>query len=202
MKKILLILVVVIGFGVFTNAQDVITLKNGTDIKVLVQKIGDVEVEYKKFDNPNGPNYTLKKSEILIIRYENGTKDIFSENTKLIDNDKISISTGNVFTINKNILIGIITFHKQTKKLGLKLQKAFLNRGFSVSHNNVVDGMLPKFTSNTFLIKVNNGISWFDIEIIDLNDQRLLFNKRYVWVANLQKDIVDKFINDISPYME
>jgi len=75
-------LVALIGFGICLNAQDVITLKNGTDINALVQKIGDVEIEYKKFDNPNGPNYTLKKSEILMIRYENGSKDIFSEEVK------------------------------------------------------------------------------------------------------------------------
>jgi len=82
MKKKLLILVTVIGFCVISNAQDVITLKNGTDINALVQKVGDIEIEYKRFDNSGGTNYTLKKSEILMIRYENGTKDIFLEETK------------------------------------------------------------------------------------------------------------------------
>ena len=48
-------------------AQDIITLKNGEDIKVFVQKIRETDVTYKKFDNPKGHNYTLKKSEILII---------------------------------------------------------------------------------------------------------------------------------------
>ena len=91
MKKLFLILIAVIGLGSIAAAQDVITLKNGTDIDALVQDIGDVEVKYKKFDNPNGPNYTLKKSEILMIRYENGTKDIFSEETKPIEKVDISI---------------------------------------------------------------------------------------------------------------
>jgi len=36
-------------------AQDVITLKNGNDIQALVQEIGDVNIMYKKFENPNGP---------------------------------------------------------------------------------------------------------------------------------------------------
>ena len=63
-----------------TFAQDIITLKNGEDIQALVQEIGEVDIMYKKFDNPNGPNYTLKKSEILMIRYANGSKDVF-ENT-------------------------------------------------------------------------------------------------------------------------
>ena len=61
-------------------AQDVITLKNGDDIEALVQEIGDVDVKYKKFDNPNGPNYTLKKAEIFMIRYANGSKDVFVDN--------------------------------------------------------------------------------------------------------------------------
>ena len=78
-------MVAVISFGIITNAQDVITLKNGTDINALVQKIGDIEIEYKKFDNPNGPNYILKKSEILMIRYENGSKDIFLDDSKSVE---------------------------------------------------------------------------------------------------------------------
>jgi hypothetical protein len=78
MKKNFLLLVVVIGFGIAATAQDVITLKNGTDIDALVQKIGEVEIEYKKFDNPNGPNYTLRKSEIFMIKYANGSKDVFA----------------------------------------------------------------------------------------------------------------------------
>ena len=61
-------------------AQDVITLKNGNDIQALVQEIGEVDVKYKKFDNPNGPNYTLKKSEIFMIRYAIGSKDVFTDN--------------------------------------------------------------------------------------------------------------------------
>jgi len=78
----ILVAVAFTGFGFIVKAQDVITLKNGTDINALVQKIGNVEIEYKKNDNPNGPIYTLKKSEILIIRYANGSKDIFSEGEK------------------------------------------------------------------------------------------------------------------------
>jgi len=65
-----------------TFAQDVITLKNGDDIQALVQKIGEVDVKYKKFDNPNGPNYTLKKAEIFMIRYANGSRDVFADNTR------------------------------------------------------------------------------------------------------------------------
>jgi len=77
MKKTILFLVAVIGIGIAAQAQDIITLKNGEDIQALVQEINDDNIKYKKFDNPNGPNYTLKKSEIFMIRYKNGSKDVF-----------------------------------------------------------------------------------------------------------------------------
>jgi hypothetical protein len=82
MKKVLLILLAVVGLAIIAHAQDVITLRNGKDINALVSVIWDTEIEYKRFDNPDGPLYTLKKSEILMIRYANGTKDIFSEETQ------------------------------------------------------------------------------------------------------------------------
>jgi hypothetical protein len=36
------------------------------------------EVKYKKTENLDGPIFTILKSEVLIIRYKNGTKDVFS----------------------------------------------------------------------------------------------------------------------------
>ncbi|GHV72378.1 hypothetical protein FACS1894201_01220 [Bacteroidia bacterium] len=56
---------------------DIITLLNGDDINAVVQKIGDTEIEYKKWANKTGPAYTLKKSEIFRICYANGDKDVF-----------------------------------------------------------------------------------------------------------------------------
>jgi len=64
-----------------TFAQDIIILKNGNDIQAIVQEIGEDYVKYKKYDNVNGPNYTLKKTEIFMIRYANGSKDVFADNT-------------------------------------------------------------------------------------------------------------------------
>jgi len=63
----------------FCFSQDVITNKNGEDIQARILKVGTEEVEYKRYDNPDGPVFTMTKSDILLIRYENGTKDIFDE---------------------------------------------------------------------------------------------------------------------------
>ena len=70
-------------------AQDIITLKSGDDVEALVQEVGELEIKYKKFENPDGPNYTLKKAELFMIRYANGSKDVFADNKPsdvLVDN--------------------------------------------------------------------------------------------------------------------
>jgi len=58
-------------------AQDVIFLKTGEEILSFVEEINPDNVKYIRHDNPNGPLYTLYKSDIFMIKYENGTKDVF-----------------------------------------------------------------------------------------------------------------------------
>ena len=64
-------------FNFSIMAQDVIVLKNGDEIHALIQEIGIDDIKYKKLDNKTGPNYILKKSEIFIIKYANGSKEMF-----------------------------------------------------------------------------------------------------------------------------
>jgi len=92
MKKLIVIFTFFFISIANTFAQDIITLKNGTDIQALVQEVCEGDVKYKRFDNPNGPNYTMKKSEIFMIRYKNGTKDLFSEQAKPLDTKEVAKS--------------------------------------------------------------------------------------------------------------
>ena len=79
MQKLFLFLTIFCVSVASIFAQDVITLKNGDEIQASVQEIGDVDVKYKRVDNPNGPNYTLKKSDIFMIKYANGSRDVFAD---------------------------------------------------------------------------------------------------------------------------
>jgi hypothetical protein len=78
MKKIYVFIFVAFISSSALFAQDIITLKNGDEIKAKVQEIGLDNVKYKKYDNQNGPVYTLMKSDIFMIKYENGDKDVFT----------------------------------------------------------------------------------------------------------------------------
>jgi len=80
--KLFTLLAFISLFGFSTMAQDIIVLKNGDEIKSLVQEIGMEYVKYKRFDNQTGPVYNVAKTEIFMIKYENGTKDVFNEVAK------------------------------------------------------------------------------------------------------------------------
>lgn len=83
MRKLMSVVLMVVGTLIcgVVSAQDVITLKTGEDLNVKVLKVGSAEIEYKKSDNPDGPSYTVQKSDVFMIKYQNGSKDVFNTTT-------------------------------------------------------------------------------------------------------------------------
>jgi hypothetical protein len=47
-------------------------MRTSESILVKVIEVGTTEVKYKKLDNLNGPIFSILKSDLLIIKYENG----------------------------------------------------------------------------------------------------------------------------------
>jgi len=86
--KLFILLGFIMLFGLGASAQDIIILKNGDEIKSLVQEIGVEYVKYKKFDNQSGPIYNVAITEIFMIKYQNGSKDVFNEVTKSVEPNK------------------------------------------------------------------------------------------------------------------
>ena len=63
--------------GSYASAQDLIVKKDGSVIQAKVTKIGTSEVEYKKWSNQDGPQYSIAVAVILAINYQNGEKETF-----------------------------------------------------------------------------------------------------------------------------
>ena len=76
MKKLFLSITAILFFQ-FCVAQDTIIKNNGDQIRAKVTDVNSSEIKYKKFDFLDGPNYTIKKSEVNTIRYSNGVRDHF-----------------------------------------------------------------------------------------------------------------------------
>jgi hypothetical protein len=60
--------------------QDFITLKDGREVKSKIVEVSEKDkvIKYKKFDNPDGPVYTVELSEISKIKYSNGSEESFN----------------------------------------------------------------------------------------------------------------------------
>ena len=72
-------LVVVSCLGLFSvNAQDIITMKDGTTVQAKVMEIHLSEIRYKRIDNLSGPMFVIPKDLVLSIKYENGVVDIIN----------------------------------------------------------------------------------------------------------------------------
>lgn len=61
------------------QAQDVITYKNGKEIKGRVTEVTNNEVKFRKEENLDGPVYSMLKTEILMVQYANGNKEMFTD---------------------------------------------------------------------------------------------------------------------------
>jgi hypothetical protein len=79
MKKIIPIIIVLFAISINAHTQDLIIKKNGDELTVKVIKITETEIEYRRSDQgDSGPVYSIKKAEVLLIKYANGTKDVFN----------------------------------------------------------------------------------------------------------------------------
>lgn len=98
-----MLLFTVFLLGILNNvfSQDIILLKNGEEIKAIVNEIDIHVIKYKKFENPNGPVYNLKKTDVVMITYENGLKDEFS---KQVITEKTNVLNENPLIAKKGIV--------------------------------------------------------------------------------------------------
>ena len=81
MKKVFIFTIVLFILSSL-KAQDIILKNDGSEIKSKVIEVTLNEVKYKRFDNIDGPTYTLIKTDIFKINYQNGTSEVYNQEIK------------------------------------------------------------------------------------------------------------------------
>jgi hypothetical protein len=76
MKQLFLLSTIVLC-SMCANAQDIIIKKNGDEVKSKVVEITNDAIKYRKWENQDGPIYSIDKAEVFKIKYENGQNDFF-----------------------------------------------------------------------------------------------------------------------------
>jgi hypothetical protein len=117
------------------NAQDIIIKKNGDEIKAKVMEVGITEIKYKKFENlETSPIYSILKSDVFMIKYADGTKDVFGTDSQSQSQKPDSTATmnNNTSTDNKNKIsnktsISNQNSHSASSKIVLGTGRSFVN---------------------------------------------------------------------------
>ena len=127
-KRVLLLALCIIAISCTCFAQDIIVTKDAKRINAKVTEVNVDNVRYKNFDNQDGPVYTLLKSEIASIVYQNGQVDTFaSESSKPVvpnqtprqttANNRTQIeSSGNLLTDMQTYSPALYSQYKSGKK--------------------------------------------------------------------------------------
>lgn len=78
MKKLYtIVLLTVLAFS--AKAQDTIIFRNGDEQRVKVTEVSDSQIKYRLWSNQDGPVYTKNVSDIFMVKYEGGYKEIYGQ---------------------------------------------------------------------------------------------------------------------------
>lgn len=64
------------------SCGDIITLKNGDEIVAKVLEVSQTTIKYKKCNNLDGPLMVESIDNVFMVKYINGSKDVFNKPTK------------------------------------------------------------------------------------------------------------------------
>ena len=77
MKKLYLIAVTLLMGAGTVFAQDTIVLRNGDELRVKVKEVSDTELKYQMWNNQDGPMYTKKVTDIFMVKYKGGHREVY-----------------------------------------------------------------------------------------------------------------------------
>jgi hypothetical protein len=77
MLRSLLITATLLLTAAAARAQDVLVKQNSEEIQVKVVEITPTDIRFRRADNPEGPLYLIRRGDVQMIRYANGTQELF-----------------------------------------------------------------------------------------------------------------------------
>jgi hypothetical protein len=158
-KVFLSVCLLVICWGV-CHAQDVIITRDAKKINAKVTEVNPGDIKYKKFDNPDGPTYTLPKNQIASILYQNGMVDVGSMKEEEILKDTVDEVPEDrpESTVDFQLALSGQDLSPKEKAVRLRFLKTFVKKGTKVFVQcNCWDE--PKF-EHTFLTEFGQKGIW------------------------------------------
>lgn len=160
------------------QAQDVITMDDGTTIVAKVLDISSTEVKYKKYSNPNGPTYTIGIGKINSITFENGEKEVFSKNAESPAGYTQSLSPvigDNTSHLDANLISQYerLSANKYTHRAKVLKITAWTGLGIAACAAAIVPGIIDEdYATQSIIISAGAGVVWLG---------------GFMWAASYQK---------------
>lgn len=161
-------------------SQDTICFTNNSKTAALVKKITPYEIEYLKFNNPNGLVVVENKSVIKYIRYQDGTVDSVkvyplptsthyyefeSINNKLFL-DRNNLLYKSVVLNNPNLKVLISTYPFETTKIELDLKRKEARKQKNISLIFGATGVIAAYTGLVGLSNYRKSTTSDDLVIL------------------------------------
>jgi len=108
MKNLIFSLAILLNVVCY-GQTDIILLKSGDELSVKITEIGTDDLKYKKADFLDGPNYVLSNTDIFMIKFSNGDKQVFNQ-------ENTSESNSSNSTIEEGTLVQLYTSKTYTSK--------------------------------------------------------------------------------------
>ena len=211
-------------------AQDVILKKDGSEIQAKVLEITEFAIQYKNFDFQNGPIRNINISEVFMITYEDGKKEVFNKQTSMPATSEKEVTKESPFIPTKStpaksfklstetsITITNVVFSKDSDHLCLQLKNKLSGIGFK----NVTDKVVKKDAimienSNVYIpvsIEISVSMNYlggceheYTFSVTDLSNNQLLSDFKYnvfAWWSQkgTNKKAVEQFSDDLSKYI-
>lgn len=105
-RIITVILVLAFGSSVSLNAQDILKLKSGKEMKVsIIEEDADI-IKYREYENPAGPVYSIKKELVESVKYKKGDRGTQADHGNAVSNAPVvRADTGRFLTVKKRYVL-------------------------------------------------------------------------------------------------
>lgn len=175
-------------------SQDTIFFTKQSPLVVKVTEIENTKVKYRKFENLEGPVYSVEKSEIASIHYKNGTVDSFKAATPEI----------NKKPLDKNELLNLIKTPNVAVYVSCSDAASVIHAKNALQSatfwNLVNEKDTAQFIVRFTFVGIGLGDKKGKAQFLDPKTEALIFetntvNTAFSWDVNTKRGVIDKIVN-------
>jgi len=175
-------------------AQDTIYLTKQRQLYAKVLEVEDLKVKYRKFENLEGPIYSVDKTEILAIHYSNGTRDIFNPDTSVI-NEK-ALTKDDFLKLIKNPNVKVFVTAADSPSI-IHARNALQNAtSWDLVDEKSKSQVVVRFT----FVSIGMGDKKGKAQFLDPKTDELIYetdsvNTTFSWDVNTKRGVINRIVN-------